>query len=70
MENEFNKQGNNTIKAITKGNNIVQQKDINWSYLILGNEALAHIKVKTIIDDLIPKDRLYINPSTAGKLII
>ena len=33
--------GTNTIKAITIGNNIVQQNDINWSKRILGNDALA-----------------------------
>ena len=47
-------QGTSTTKAITIGNNIVQQKDINWSNLILGNEALAHIKVKIIIHDFTP----------------
>ena len=59
-------QGTNIIKAITKGNNIVQQKDINWSKRILGNEALAHIKTNIIIDDLIPKAKPYINPSIKG----
>lgn len=38
-------QGTNIIKAITMGSNIVQQNDINWSYLILGNEARTHINV-------------------------
>ena len=59
-------QGTNTIKAITKGNNIVQQKDINWSKRILGNEALAHIKINIIIHDLIPKAKPYNNPSIKG----
>ena len=36
-------QGTSITKAITIGNNIVQQKDINWSKRILGNEALVHI---------------------------
>ena len=59
-------QGTNIIKAITKGNNIVQQTDINWSKRILGNEALVHIKINIIIHDLIPKVKPYNNPSTKG----
>ena len=51
----YNIQGTKIIKAITRGNNIVQQKDINWSKRILGNEALAHIKINIIIQDFIPK---------------
>ena len=47
----YNIQGTKIIKAITKGNKIVQQKDINWSKRILGKEALAHIKTKIIIQD-------------------
>ena len=35
------------MKANNKGNNTVQQKDINWSNLILGNEALTQMKRKT-----------------------
>lgn len=69
IENALNIQGNNTIKAIIKGNKIVQQKDINWSYLILGKEALAHIKVNIITQDLKPKVKLYVNPSKMGALI-
>ena len=53
----YNMQGTSIIKAITIGNNIVQQKDINWSKRILGNEALAHMKTKIIIQDLKPKLR-------------
>ena len=48
-------QGTNTIKAITIGNKTVQQKDINWSNLILGKEALAQINTKIIIQVLNPK---------------
>ena len=48
-------QGTNIINAITIGNNIVQQKDINWSKRILGKEALIHINIKIIIDDFKPK---------------
>lgn len=48
-------QGTKIIKAITIGNKIVQQNDINWSNLILGKEALAHIKTKIIIQAFIPK---------------
>lgn len=66
IENTFNKQGYNIIKAITKGNKIVQQKDINWSYRILGNEALAHIKTNIITQDLNPKVKLYRHPSNKG----
>ena len=59
-------QGTNTIKAMMIGNNIVQEKDINWSKRILGNEALTHIKVKTIIQDIIPIVNPYISPSARG----
>jgi len=48
-------QGTKITKAITIGNNTTQQKDINWSKRILGNEALAHIKTKIIKQDFIPK---------------
>ena len=50
-------QGTNITKAITIGNNIVQQKDINWSKRILGNEALAQMNIKIIMQDFIPKAR-------------
>jgi hypothetical protein len=59
-------QGTNIIKAITIGNNIVQQNDINWSKRILGKLALAHINVKTIIHVLNPKIVLHNIPSTKG----
>ena len=62
----YNKAGINTINANKIGNNTVQQKDINWSKRILGNEALAHINIKIIIHDLIPKANPYNNPSTIG----
>ena len=62
----YNIQGTKIIKAITIGNNMVQQKDINWSKRILGNEALAHIKIKIIIQDFIPKVKPYNNPSIKG----
>ena len=45
------------------GNNTVQQNDINWSKRILGKLALAHIKVKIIILDLIPNIILDIKPA-------
>ena len=45
------------------GNNIVQQKYINWSKRILGKEALTHINIKIIIDDFNPKLIPYNNPS-------
>jgi len=43
-------QGIKMIKAKTKGNKIVQQKLINWSKRILGNDALTQINMKTIIE--------------------
>ena len=61
-----NIQGIKITKAITIGNNMVQQKDINWSKRILGNEALAHINTKIIIQDFTPKVKPYINPSIEG----
>lgn len=48
----YNIQGYSIMRAITIGNNIVQQNDINWSYLILGKEALAQMNTNTIIQDL------------------
>ena len=41
---------------------MVQQYDINWSNLIRGKEALAHIKTKIKKQDFIPNIRLDINP--------
>jgi hypothetical protein len=58
--------GTNIINAITIGNNIVQQKDINWSKRILGKEALTHIKTKIIIDDFKPRLKPYNDPSIKG----
>lgn len=63
-------QGTSTINAITIGNKIVQQNDINWSYLILGNEALTHIKIKIIIQLFIPKLLLYKIPWIKGYSVI
>lgn len=63
-------QGTSTMKAITIGNNIVQENDINWSKRILGKEALTHIKTKTIIQDLIPIVKPYIIPSISGYEVI
>ena len=58
----YNIQGTNIIKAITRGNNIVQQYDISWSNRILGKLALVHIKIKAIIQvfnpNIIPWDIL------------
>ena len=59
-------QGTNIINAITTGNNIVQEKDINWSKRILGKEALTHIKIKIITQDLIPIVRPDVIPSING----
>lgn len=61
-----NIQGIKITKAITIGNNIVQQKDISWSKRILGKDALAHINTKIIIQDFTPKVKPYINPSIKG----
>ena len=58
-------QGTSTTKAITIGNNIVQQKDINWSKRILGKEALTQININTIIELLTPKVILDNNPLNA-----
>ena len=54
------------IKAITKGNNIVQQNDISWSKRILGKEALAHIKTKIIAQALSPRLKPSSIPSIKG----
>jgi len=62
----YNMQGTSTTRAITIGNKTVQQKDINWSKRILGNEALTHMKTKIIIPDLTPKAKPYSNPSIKG----
>ena len=59
-------QGTNIIKAITIGNKIVQQNDINWSNLIRGNEALTQINMNIIIQVFIPRVKPYINPSIRG----
>lgn len=47
-------QGTKIIKAIRRGNKIVQQYNINWSNLILGKQALTHIKVKIKIQVFSP----------------
>lgn len=47
-------QGISIINANNKGNNTVQQNDINWSNLIRGKDALHQINIKTNIEDLIP----------------
>lgn len=44
------------------GNNIVQQKDINWSKRILGKDALTQIKTNTIRELFKPKTTLDKNP--------
>ena len=59
----YNKDGINIINANKIGNRTVQQKDINWSNHILGNEALTHMNVNTIIELFIPKVKLYNSPS-------
>jgi len=59
--------GTSTMNAITIGNSMVQEKDINWSKRILGKEALTHMNINIIIQDLTPRVRPYIIPSTKGK---
>ena len=56
------------MKANNKGNNTVQQNDINWSKRILGNEALTQIKTKTKKELFAPKIRLYHRPLSAKAL--
>lgn len=65
-----NIQGIKITKAITIGNKIVQQKDINWSKRILGKDALVQIKTKIMIQDFIPKAKEYSNPSSKGSVNI
>lgn len=64
IPNMYNKDGINTINANNIGNKTVQQKDINWSKRILGNDALTQINTNTIAELLIPKVKLDNNPST------
>lgn len=60
-------QGTITINAITIGNSIVQEKDINWSKRILGKEALTHININTITHDFNPMVNPDIIPSIIGE---
>ena len=55
MLNTYNIHGIKNINPNNIGNNTVQQKDINWSKRILGNEALTHMNINTIIALFIPK---------------
>ena len=55
----YNIQGTNIMNATTIGNNIVQQKVINWSNLIRGKDALIHIKINIKIEDFSPKVKAY-----------
>lgn len=64
IPNIYNNEGINIINANNIGNNTVQQNDINWSNLILGNEALTQMKINTIIELFIPKVKLDNSPST------
>ena len=57
------------MKAITSGNKIVQQKDINWSKRIRGNDALAQIKINIIIQDFTPNITPLNIPSNNGSNI-
>lgn len=60
----YTKQGITIINAIIIGNKIVQQKDISWSNLILGKDALTHIKIKIIKQVFNPKLKLLIRPNS------
>ena len=59
--------GNNTTYAIIKGNNTVQQTDINWSKRILGKEALTqmntNIKKDVFIAKFIEEEDIFTNIS-------
>ena len=59
----YNNEGISIINANRIGNNTVQQNDISWSNLILGNDALTQMKTNTIIELFIPKVKPYNNPS-------
>ena len=63
MSKLYNTQGVSIRKAITIGNKIVQQNNINWSKRILGKEALAQINVNIIKELFNPKLNPYSNPS-------
>jgi len=52
--------GTSTIILIIRGNKTVQQNNINWSNLILGNEALTQIKINIIKLDFRPNVIPYI----------
>ena len=64
IPNMYNNDGINIMNANKIGNSTVQQKDINWSNLILGNEALTQMKINTIIELFIPKVTPDNSPST------
>jgi ubiquitin-protein ligase len=64
--NEISIVSSRNIKAKIKGNNTVQQKLINWSYLILGKLALVHINVNTKAQVLTPKEIPDKPPSNKG----
>ena len=59
-------QGIKTMKANNKGSKTVQQNDINWSNLILGNEALTQIKTNTKNELFKPRIKPDNNPLIKG----
>jgi hypothetical protein len=65
--NEIKMQSSRNMKAKTKGNNTVQQKDISWSNLILGKLARTHIKPKANTQVLNPNEIPYKAPSIIGR---
>lgn len=69
MSKLYKIQGTNIMNAITIGNNIVQQKVINWSNLIRGNDALIHIKIKIIIQDFSPIIKAEIIRTSEGSIV-
>ena len=60
----YSNEGISIINANRIGNNTVQQNDISWSNLILGNDALTQMKTNTIIELFIPKVTPDNSPST------
>jgi hypothetical protein len=62
-------QGTSTMIPIIIGNSTVQQNNISWSNLILGNEALTQININIIKLDFRPKIIPYRLPSSNTELV-
>ena len=65
----YNIHGTKIIKAKIIGNNTVQQKLINWSKRILGNDARIQTKQKISIQLFIPKVKPCTKPYQKGLLL-